>query len=54
MDHAVLYTTSIAKAHSYTIDLDSVSMPEDVCYHQWVGEFYPSFDLGEFIRSVWD
>ena len=39
LNHAVLPTESIAKAHSYMIDLNRVFMPDDVRLHHWVGEF---------------
>ena len=45
LNHAVLPTASIAKAHSYMLDLNRVFMPDDVRLAHWVGEFYPSFDL---------
>ena len=54
VNHTVLPTKSIERAHSYMIDLNSKFTPREVCFQQWVGEFYSSFELGEFIEHVWN
>ena len=53
VNHQVLPTASVAQAHSYMIDINRVFMPNEFRLVHWVGEFYPSFDLEDFVHEVW-
>ena len=54
INYSVLPCESISKAHSYMIDLNRSFIHNEYQFAQWVGEFYPAFDLVRFIETVWD
>ena len=53
VNHKVLPNKASPKAHSYMIDLDRQFMFQDNKFAQWVGEFFPAYDLVIFIEAVW-
>ena len=53
LNHEVLPNRNMPKAHSFMIDLNRSFLDEDVRYAQWIGEFYPAYDMVAFIEAVW-
>ena len=41
------------KAHSFMIDLNRSFLNDDIRFAQWIGEFYPAYDMASFIEAVW-
>ena len=54
LNHSVLPTASIAKAHSFMIDLNRDFIFDNLRLVHWVGEFFPAFDFVHFIEIVWE
>ena len=54
VNYKVLPNKDNPKAHSYMIGFDRGFLHNHIRYAHWVGEFFPAYDLVNFIEAVWE